>query len=370
MPRITVVLPVFNHERYIEQALRSLSAQDYTDFQIVAVNDGSTDDSLAILNRHRAHIQVIESIHQGPAAARNQALRATESELVAFMDADDLCRPDRLRLEVERLEHAELDLVASTLSFIDADGNALPGTWTCPDGSARQYWGALLERNWIGTPSVLVRREALNDVGLFDETFTHAEDYDLWLRIGRTRKIGYVEAPLVQCRRHSLNTSMSIGAHQHFERLALQKVNRDEARVAFDQLYLREEQRAEAWIWFLLRRGDSLFKDETLRSLAQHPRSRSLRFALGVFQCDAGEYVEALASFDSLKKTDAAARHNLGVVAARCGDKRAAQSHLNAALEMRPDYYDARYNLDAIQRGEELRLTRRPFREQVVPMVG
>src|SRR5215470_9053458 len=115
MKRITVVLPVYNHERYIEQALRSLYAQDYTDFQIVAVDDGSTDESLAILNRHRQHIRVIESSHSGPATARNQALRDTDSELVAFMDADDLCRPDRLRIEVERLQHDELDLVASAL---------------------------------------------------------------------------------------------------------------------------------------------------------------------------------------------------------------------------------------------------------------
>jgi tetratricopeptide (TPR) repeat protein len=214
----------------------------------------------------------------------------------------------------------------------------------------------------------LIRRDALNDVDLFDERFTHAEDYDLWLRIGRTHKIGYVDAALIQCRRHSLNTSVRIAAHQHFERLALQKVNRDEARAAFQQLYIQEQQRAEAWIWFLLRRGDALFKDETQHSIAKHPHSRSLRFALGVFQCDSGEYAEALASFDSLKKTDAAARHNLGVVAGLCGDKRAAQSHLNAALEMRPNYHDAKCNLDAIRRGEKLRLTRRPFREQPVPM--
>src|SRR2546426_10317240 len=122
MSRITVVVPVYNHERFIEPTLWSLYAQNYTDFQIVAVDDGSTDESLAILNRHRPRVVVIESRHQGPAAARNRALRATDSEFVAFMDADDLCTPERLGMEVERLRNEKLDLIASALSFIDTDG--------------------------------------------------------------------------------------------------------------------------------------------------------------------------------------------------------------------------------------------------------
>src|SRR5215475_10880871 len=98
MPRVTIVLPAYNHERYLEQTLRSLFAQDYTDFQIVAINDGSADGSLDILNRHRRHVLVIDSLHEGPAAARNRGLRATDSEFVAFMDSDDLCLKERLRL--------------------------------------------------------------------------------------------------------------------------------------------------------------------------------------------------------------------------------------------------------------------------------
>ena len=225
MPRVTVVLPVFNHERYVEDALHSIFAQTYPDFEIAAVDDGSTDASLEILHRYRSRVKIIEGSHGGPAAARNRAIAATDSEFVAFMDADDVCSPERLRLSLAKLEIEGFDVIASALSFIDASGEPLPGEWARPGHAANDHWASLLERNWIGTPSVLLRRSVLDSTGLFDEKFTHAEDYDLWLRIGRGHSIGYIESPLIQCRRHGANTSGSIESHQYFERMALQKVD-------------------------------------------------------------------------------------------------------------------------------------------------
>jgi glycosyltransferase involved in cell wall biosynthesis len=368
MSRITVVLPVYNHDRYLEQTLHSLDNQDYQDFEIVAVDDGSTDQSFQILQQHRPNVTVIQSRHAGPAAARNRAIEATDSEFVAFMDADDLCSRERLRIQIEKLENENLDLVASTLSFIDSDGLPLPGIWERPEEAVHHHWGALLERNWIGTPSVMLRRSVLNNVGLFDEQFSHAEDYDLWLRIGRAHRIGYVPATLIQCRRHAANMSMNIGSHQQFERIALQKVARGEAYTAFSRLYAQAQPRSEAWIWFLLRRGDPAFADETELAIKQYPASRSLRFALGVYQFDSAQYNAALDTFESLKDSEASARHNLGVVFARRGDFQAAQSHFHAALQLRPDYHDAQYNLAALRNGHEVRLTRRPLRERLVPI--
>ena len=148
MARVAVVLPVYNHERYLQQALDSIYCQDYTDYQIVAVNDGSSDSSLKILNENHARITLIEAGHRGAAAARNTAIRAVDCEFVAFMDADDVWTPERLRESLERFQSSRVDLIASALSFIDGNGRALPGIWACPPEGNNDYWGALLERNW------------------------------------------------------------------------------------------------------------------------------------------------------------------------------------------------------------------------------
>jgi glycosyltransferase involved in cell wall biosynthesis len=368
MPRITVVLPVYNHEAWVEEALQSLFAQDYRDFGIVAVDDGSSDASLEVLARHQSRIKVIANSHQGPAGARNRALEATDSEFVAFMDADDVCEPRRFACEMRKLENEEIGLVASTLSFIDVLGWPIPGIWNSPPHARNCYWGSLLERNWIGTPSVMIRRSVLNSTGLFDERFTHAEDYDLWLRIGRSHSIGYIDAPLIQCRRHARNTSINIDSHQRFEQQALQKVNAGEAREAFNRLYEAQQERDEAWVGFLLRSGSAKFLEEAHSALARSSRSSTLRFALAVFHYDSGDYEKARATFLGIKEQDAATIHNVGVVSAVCGDFTDAKMRLGHALSLRPGYHDARYNLDALNKGRKLRLTRRPLRTNLVPV--
>jgi glycosyltransferase involved in cell wall biosynthesis len=371
MARVAVVLPVYNHERYLQQTLESIYSQDYSDYQIVAIDDGSADSSLKILNKNHARITLIEAGgHRGAAAARNTAIRAVDSEFVAFIDADDVWTPERLRQSVERFQNGNVDLVASALSFIDTNGKELPGIWACPPDAANDYWGALLDRNWIGTPSVTVRRKTLDEVGCFDETFTHSEDYDLWLRAGQDHAIDYIHTPLVQCRRHSSNTSLNITLHHKFERTALQKVDPARAHAAFYRLYAASDRRAEAWIWFLLRSASSGFPEEIHSALESHPESPSLRFALGIFQADKGDYEKALTTFRELKDRDAASLHNLAVLLALCGNSTAALPYLHLSLRFRPDYYDARYNIAAIREGRELRLTRRPFRQQVIAMIG
>jgi tetratricopeptide (TPR) repeat protein len=215
----------------------------------------------------------------------------------------------------------------------------------------------------------MLRRKALDASGLFDESFTHSEDYDLWLRIGRSHSIGYVGRPLIQCRRHSANTSLDMASHRHFEQLALQKVDAQDAWQAFTRLYPAPQNCYQAWIWFLLRSGNPGFAEEADRALARHPKSDSLRFAIAVFQYDCGQYDMARSSFQAMSQADAACLNNIGVLAALCGDSESAVSHFHAALQLCPQYRDARANLIAATAGGEFTLTRRPFRQSLVPLI-
>lgn len=368
MPRISVVIPNYNHAAYIRETLDHGLRQTFQDWELVVVDDGSTDASLEVLSEYQSCVTVLRSAHKGPAAARNIGIAATDSEYIAFMDADDLCQPQRLEVQIGKLENERLDLVASALSFIDAQGRAIPGLWKCPAHASRDYWASLVERNWIGTPSVMLRRSILSSTGVFDEEFTHAEDYDLWLRVGPSHAIGFIEAPLIQCRRHTANTSMDTESHKSFERRALRKVDPAEAYEAFARLYPEEQERDEAWIGFLLRSSSPRFLTEAHRAFGRNPKSSSVRFALGVFHYDSGDYEKARATFLGIPKQDAASINNAGVTSALCGDFVFAKLKLQDALRVRPEYYDARHNLEALNSGEQLRLTRRPLRTNLVPM--
>jgi tetratricopeptide (TPR) repeat protein len=310
---------------------------------------------------------VLQNLHKGPRRHETPGLlRRIPNTSRSWMPMICAGRTDS-SLNFRNSKTRSWIFVASSLSFIDAQGRPIPGLWTCPPNAPRNYWASLIERNWTGTPSVVLRRSILESTGVFDEEFTHAEDYDLWLRVGRSQRSGFIDEPLIQCRRHSANTSIDIESHQHFERKALQKVDAGEAYEAFGRLYADAHERDEAWIGFLLRSANSRFLDEAHDALARNPRSSAVRFALGVFHYDSGQYEIARATFLGIPQQDAASIHNAGVTSALCGDVASAKLRLSDALRIRPEYYDARYNLDALNDGKRLRLTRRPLRTNPVP---
>src|SRR5262249_10109895 len=136
------------------------------------------------------------------------------------------------------------------------------------------------------------------------------------------------------------------------------------------RLHASSDRCSEAWLWFLLRSGNRTFSDEIQFALEKHPASHELRFALGIFQADNGEYENAITTFRELEDRDAASLHHLGVVLGLCGNTKGALSCVDLALRSRPHYHDAQYNVAAIRDGRPLRLTRRPFRPQVIAMIG
>src|SRR5262245_3195106 len=115
MPRVSVVIPNYNHAAYIGETLDHVVKQTFRDWEMIVVDDGSTDASLKVFEGY-PRLTVLRSEHKGPAAARNIGIAASDSEYVAFMDADDLCHSRRLELQVHKLETQKLDFVASALS--------------------------------------------------------------------------------------------------------------------------------------------------------------------------------------------------------------------------------------------------------------
>jgi glycosyltransferase involved in cell wall biosynthesis len=204
MPLVSVVIPAHNAEPWIAETLESILAQTFQDFEVIVIDDGSTDDTAAIVARF-ARVQCIHKQNGGAAFARNVGIRAAQSKYIAFVDSDDLWSPDKLSLQTALLKQTGLVWAYSdAYAFEDATRRVLFAF----SKVRRQYTGNVLQQlflsNFIPMPTVVVRRTVLEEAGCFDEgrRVQPAEDWDLWLRIAARYQVGAVNRPLAWYRVH------------------------------------------------------------------------------------------------------------------------------------------------------------------------
>jgi glycosyltransferase involved in cell wall biosynthesis len=206
IPAVSVLMPVYNASRYLDEAVGSVLAQTFTDFELIAINDGSTDDSLAILRRYELadnRVRVFSRPNQGITPTRIELVERSAAPLVAMMDADDVTHPDRLALQVGYMrDHPEVVLVGSRYSYIDPDGRPA-GTSIVPvaDGGA-DAWHMSGRGCIVHQSTVMFRREEYSRVGGYSTAYPVAEDYDLWLRLAEVGPLAVLEGELVQYRIH------------------------------------------------------------------------------------------------------------------------------------------------------------------------
>jgi len=206
---VSVIIPVFNGGKFIKQALESVYSQSYKNFEVVCVDDGSTDNTgTTIKDFDKRIIYYYSQNNKGQAAARNTAIGLSHGDLIAFLDADDIWFPDKLKLQIKYLlDHPEVGMVHSNISIVT---NGLITTRELPIIKRHRSFSIFDELylgNFINATVVVLRRECLNIVGLFDESLRRVEDYDLWLRVAANFKVGYQDVVTGIYRMHSDNTS-------------------------------------------------------------------------------------------------------------------------------------------------------------------
>jgi len=215
-PPIAVVLPMRNAARWLPALLAALVREWHTGFELIAVDDASTDGSGALLQRLCAHWprerwQVLNGVGQGVSAARNVAVRHSSAPLIAFLDADDRPMPGRLTLPMDVLrQHPELSHVHGGWWRCDAVGRLqhLVSPWV--EGAGFR-WQQFMEHKAVLPSAWTVRRDAFLAVGGFDERLRHSEDVDLLLRLAAAGHQGaWIERPLVRYRLHGGNASSKL----------------------------------------------------------------------------------------------------------------------------------------------------------------
>jgi len=195
--KFSVVIPTYNRVDRLENALKSVFAQTFSNYEVIVVDDGSTDGTQKFLEKYPS-VRAIYQINQGPAAARNTGIRAASGEFVVFLDSDDWWAPDKLERQARYLDsHPDVALVHGYFESVDDRGVPLPK----PE-FRKTWWDAFRSRgdryeNWlhaegcgIQTSAVAIRRSCFDQAGLFDPSLRICEDYDLFLRVALHGKVG------------------------------------------------------------------------------------------------------------------------------------------------------------------------------------
>ncbi len=267
-PAVSVIVSTYNYGHYLAEALTSVLHQTFADFELIVIDDGSTDNTAAVVKPFladpRVHYYRIE--HAGQSTAKNVGLRRARAPLVAFLDADDLWLPHKLDRQVALYQaDPSLGVAYSRRLLIDEQGREL--VFREPKLHRGMVLEAMFRDNFVCFSSAMVRRSVFDAAGFFDETLPLAIDYDLWLRVAPRYRFDYVDEPLVKYRTGHANLSRraeerlltALGIMNRFlnEYGGKQVLKRHWVRRAKAEIYLslaltaRQRSRLAALPWYL-----------------------------------------------------------------------------------------------------------------------
>jgi glycosyltransferase involved in cell wall biosynthesis len=238
MPAISVIIPVYNGEKTIKETIESVLNQTFTDFELIAINDGSQDGTLDIISQIQdPRIKVFSYPNSGVNASRNRGFKLAAGEFIAFLDDDDLWTPDKLEAQYKALlNNPQAAVAISWTDWIDESGKIIGrGGYVSWEGDAL---ARMLLNDFVESGSnALIRKQALFEVGGFDESLTHAEDWDMWLRLAA--RYHYTTVPKVQILYRIAANSVSSNVLK-MEEGSLQVINRAYANAPESIQHLKQ----------------------------------------------------------------------------------------------------------------------------------
>jgi glycosyltransferase involved in cell wall biosynthesis len=231
---VSVIIPCYNHAHFVGEAIQSVLNQDYRRYEIILVDDGSTDNTREVAAQFGFKVRYIYQPNQGLSAARNSGLRAARGELIGFLDADDLYEPDYLSTLVAVLEaNPQADAVHCACRFVDHNNQPLlqiAGRIVPPD----KLYPTLLKGNFMTPICMLVHRRCYQKMDGFDTSLSSCEDWDMWLRISREFNVISTDHVLARYRVYPLSMS-TVAERMLLNRLAVlsKNIGKDCSEISF-----------------------------------------------------------------------------------------------------------------------------------------
>ena len=196
MPVISIIIPTYNRSSFVQEAIDSVLAQKFVDFELIVVDDGSTDDTHSALKKYNKSIKYIYQRNKGVSAARNTGVRESSGEWLAFLDSDDLWKPKKLTVQYNYLKDNPTCLICQTEEIWIKNGQRINPKKRHQKQSG-QIFKASLPLCIVSPSAVMIHRSLFEQMHGFDESLPACEDYDLWLRISCQYPIDLIQTPLI-----------------------------------------------------------------------------------------------------------------------------------------------------------------------------
>ena len=291
LPLVSVILPTYNCAAFLPHSIGSILAQTYNSYEIIVVDDGSTDNTKEVLYPFMQRIKyILLEQNKGLPTARNIGILSAQGKYIAFIDADDLWLPEKLQTDIEYFEtHPEVSMVYSKHLNIDQNGRMLDEASQKRLPSGNIFTQLFSEQNFIITSSVVVRKEIFETTGLFYEQLSNCQDWDMWLRIAFYFKVGGINTPLVKYRHNPHSLSKNRNNVLKYQKMVIDKIYsnfKDKENGINEKLYKKRLASHYAKVGrYYLRMGDKNRANENFGlSLKNDPLNlRSIRYYLCTF---------------------------------------------------------------------------------------
>jgi glycosyltransferase involved in cell wall biosynthesis len=215
-PKVSVIIPTYNRAHLIGESIQSVLDQTFQDFELIIVDDGSSDDTETVVKGFEdPRIRYIYQENRGISGARNTGIRNAEGQYVAFLDSDDLWLPELLESEVPILDtNLDVGVVYAKAQAMDTDGNLASFTRGNSQRYPDQTLKSALYGDFVAFITAVVRRECFDRIGLFDEVLKGRVDWDIWVRIAKHYRFAYIDKVLAHFRAHA--RQFTGAASEHF----------------------------------------------------------------------------------------------------------------------------------------------------------